>query len=231
MLQKANESLGKASATVNTLDKPKKRTIPVEEEDDFKRMFKDLNYSKMSDMDQAYIRNFYVTEMNKIEQRRKGIYRAKIPDHVKRRKSVPKPQTKTIKIKAPKKSKADPAPAPTPSTQFAPKKTEKTPDSTQKTKQESTQGKKSGQASPSPEAPQEILQKGIFARSWLFVLHYKLVILGFIGFLVMSRYAFKMRKLKKSKEDDLKFANVGYEYEHFNVNGHSDASNRRVLQI
>ena len=228
IIQKANNSLGKPSAMDQTdlSPKTKKGGIPIEEQEDFKRMFKDLDYSKLSDMDQAYIRHFYTTEMQKLEEIKRGTYKAK-PVRAKTFTKTPKkPKTQVIKIKVPTKKKLLVQPTEAPSVKTPAKKdapVEKKSPLQPSTNKDAKPEKKQENTGP--------VSKGVFSRVWETVLRNKFIILGIILLFVMSRYAFSMRKLKSQKEKDIMFQNVGYEYEHFSTSKDGQSTNRKFLQI
>jgi len=210
--------LGKRSATVESTSKAKPTS--VDEEEDFKKMFKDLDYSKLSDMDQAYIRNFYVNEMQKIEDKKKGIYKPKKISPGLLKKKKPEPKTKIISITVPKKPKA-------PVVKQEPKEEAK------KTKVDDKAVSKSDDIPllNSKDKKVETKKKGIYIRLWTFILNFKYLILGVIILSIMGKYGFTMRKLKAEKEKDIQFNNVGYEYEYFNANQNQRSNSRKVLQI
>lgn len=224
LVKKANDSLGKPSA-IDQTDLSRgtaKRAKPIEEEEDFKRMFKDLDYSKLSDMDQAYIRHFYTSEMQKLEDMRHGTYKPKpikVPVFKKPRKQA---KTQTIVIKVPAKKKAVPAPVEAP--QVKPPASKEAQPSQASPLQSAANTESAAKGSEAP-------AKGAFRRIWRAIRNSKFIILGLILLFVMSRYAFSMRKLKSQKEKNIMFQNVGYEYEQFNKQTGGRGSKRKVLQI
>lgn len=230
IIQKANDSLSKPS-TMDQTDlspKPVRGGIPIEEQEDFKRMFKDLDYSKLSDMDQAYIRHFYTTEMQKLEDMKRGTYKPK-PTRIKPFKKAPKKQkTQVIKIKVPTKKTLPVQPKEAPKVEGSEPK--KAPVK-QASPLESPAKKEVKPDEKKTETGTLSVGKGVFSRIWAFILSSKLIVLGVVVLFVMSRYAFSMRKLKNQKEKNIMFQNVGYEYEHFNASKEGRGTNRKVLQI
>ena len=178
LLKKVNMVLSKPSAKVEVI-KPKalRDGIPIEERKDFKNMFKDLDYSKLTEMDQAYIRNFYTKEMQKIEDKQNGVYKPKpmTPNKSKGmiKQAKAKAKEKVITFNLPTKIKAPVAPveikpkvaakvAPTPVKKSKPKVTVGSDSETEETK------------TPSKN-PLITNQKGFFSRMWEDVLNLSLI--------------------------------------------------------
>ena len=242
MLQQVNSLLSKPSAKVEVkVPETLKNGIPIEEREDFKKMFKDLDFSRLTELDQAYIKNFYTKELQKIEDGRKGLPQYNNPNYQKNHGKIlsakgkaslkAKQTVKVFKVHLPTKIKAvtQPQEIKSPPTPDTPKQT-KPVDSPKDQKNQKDQKDQKEKVKDLPKNPLVVSQKGFFGRMWRNVIDHKFVLLGLIGFLLMSRYAFSMRKLKKQKEKDIGFNSVGYEYEYFKKDQNENPS-RRVLQI